>query len=246
MFLSAGQANNLDSASFAIVHFLCCSVHFESQKCKRYSTFHKVFCEHCWDYDNLKCRKLKMIVINIQQRWRLHRGDGSQFSHDSWSQLITQHRTLSSEERFLTAGQANNPDSASFATVCCLCCFMDLKSLWNQHYNSPCKVFCEHCWDYDNQKCREIQLMVIRIQQCWHSLKRNISLVTHDLWNQLITQDLMSTIWTVDIRNYMDSHSILPDLPKNWESEQLWLSRVKIPHHAQEPFFFETRQFKVK
>jgi hypothetical protein len=90
MFLSAGQANNPDSASFATVRCLCCSTYLESQKCERYCTFHKVFCEHCWDYDNLECRGLKMIVVNIQQSWRLHRGDGSRISHDFWNQLITQ------------------------------------------------------------------------------------------------------------------------------------------------------------
>ena len=70
MFLSAGQANNPDSASFATVRCLCCFVYFESQMCKRYCAFHEVFCEHCWDFDNLKCRGLKLIVINIQQCWR--------------------------------------------------------------------------------------------------------------------------------------------------------------------------------
>lgn len=51
----------------------------------------------------------------------------------------------------------------------------------------------------------------------------------------------MNRIWTFDIRNYMNSHSILLDLSKNWESEQLvqtvrsmkeWLEDFDIPANS--------------
>ena len=85
MSLSSRPANNPDSASFAMVHCLCCSIGFESQVCTRHYASHKALCEDRWDFDNLKCSTLKQMVIKIQQRWHLRREGFSQVSHDLWS-----------------------------------------------------------------------------------------------------------------------------------------------------------------